>query len=396
MKAFDSIEKRASNAGDGVRGKDAIPCFGRFSRLAATLLAIVLSGCGFYDGSPVSSGRWAKHSGGGSYIGAKPEFSPDGSSVVYSTPATGHGDLYRFDLRTKKNVRLTQDPEYEGYPVVSPAGTILFVREKEQIGHLWVMDADGGNQKQLTDGPMDDSDASYSADGKSILFVRVKGGIGHVWVMASDGKNQKQLTEGPWYEGYPTFSPDGKRIVFNRTAEDRPYFTLETGPASLRMPELFTMNTDGSDLRRLTHNWGYEGPVAFSPDGNHIYFHRTNAYGAQNRYEGISMMDADGSNSRDIHRCSRPAISSDGRCIAIDMAGPAAEGHRTESIAVMNADGTDLHTVHTCEWRHDEQAFSRDGSQLVFNEWFEQDLSKRRLVVLDLKTSSSQIIANFK
>jgi Tol biopolymer transport system component len=391
MRASESIQHQALVVVDPVRRKYAIPRFARFSWLAATFLAIVLSGCGFYDGSPVSSGRWAKHWSGGSYIGAKPEFSPDGSSVVYSTPATGHGDLYRFDLRTKKNVRLTQDPGYEGYPVISPAGTILLVREKKGIGHLWTIDADGGNQKQLTDGPMDDSDASYSADGKSILFVRVKGGIGHIWVMDSDGKNQKQLTDGPWYHGYPTFSPDGKRVVFNRMVEERPYFTSETGPASLRMPELFTMNTDGSELRRLTHNWGYEGPVAFSPDGNRIYFHRTDEYAAKNKFQGIAVMDADGSNSRDIHTCGRPAISSDGRRIAIAVSSGVLEGHPVREIRVMNAGSTDLRTVHTCGWGHDELALSRDGSQLVSAEWFPADLSTR-IVVVDLNTSSFQTI----
>ncbi len=361
------------------------------SRLAMTFLAIVLSGCGKPDSSPVFSGRWVNYRCGASYIGTKPEFSSDGSSVVYSTPATGHGDLYQFDIRTKRNVRLTKDPDYEGYPVVSPTGTILFVREKQGIGHLWGMDADGSNQKQLTDGPMDDSFASYSADGKSILFVRVNGGIGHVWVMDSDGKNQKQLTDGSWYDGYPVFSPDGKRIAFNRSAEERLYFVSETGPASFRMPELCTMNADGSDLRRLTQNWGYEGPVAFSPDGNRIYYHRTNEFGAENRYEGVAVMNADGSNSRDIYTGGRPAISPDGRRIAVAVSSGVLEGHPVCQICVVNADGSSPHAAHTCASGHDELAFSRDAAKLVFVEWSDVDLSTR-IVVLDLNTSSSQTI----
>jgi Tol biopolymer transport system component len=199
--------------GVAVCGRNAQPGVVHVPWLWAMPALLLLAGCSSNPDFPVSGGRWERHRWGGSYVGANPVSSPDGASIVYSTPATGHGDLYRFDRLTGNCSRLTDDSEYEGYPVCSPDGNILFVREKDNIGHLWVMAADGTHQKQLTDGPMDDSFASYSADGKSILFVRVKGGIGHVWVMDSDGKNQKQLTDGSWYDGYPVFSPDGKRIA---------------------------------------------------------------------------------------------------------------------------------------------------------------------------------------
>jgi dipeptidyl aminopeptidase/acylaminoacyl peptidase len=121
-------------------------------------------------------------------------------------------------------------------------------REDHQIGHLWVMAADGSRQKQLTDGPMDESDASYSRDGRSIAFCRTKGGISHVWVMDSDGRNQKQLTFGPWYHGLPRFAPDAARLVFSRTEEERPHFQPAPGPSSLRMPESTSHGTDQYSL----------------------------------------------------------------------------------------------------------------------------------------------------
>jgi Tol biopolymer transport system component len=351
---------------------------------------ILLTGCGYDDEFPVSGGRWEKHRWGGSYIGAQPAFSPDGASVVYSTPATGHGDLYRYDRHTGKNTRLTVDPEYEGYPVFSPQGKILFVREKSQVGHLWVMDADGSHQKQLTAGPMDESDATYSRDGRSIAFCRVNGGISHVWVMDSDGDNQKQLTVGRWYEGIPRFAPDGKRLVFNRTEEEIPHLQPDPGPSTLRMPEIFVINADGSELRRLTNNRGYDGPIAFSPDGKRIFCAREDEYDTENPFRGVSVMNADGTNQRDIGAGYGHALSPDGRRMVIGVLNRRIELHPPRSIAIMNADGSDLQAVHTCQHIHDDLAFSPGGSQVVFVEWREVRVGK--VVILDLETSNVQTV----
>ena len=190
-------------------------------------------------------GRWAIHASGGSFVGIQPSFSPDGSSIVYSSPATGHGDLYRFDRRTGKNVRLSVDPEYEGYPLFSPEGNVLFMRETNKIGHLWVMEADGRNQRRLTDGQTEDVVPSFSKDGKSIAFCRIRAGVSHVWIMDNNSGKQKQLTDGPWLDWAPKFSPDGTLIVFERKEPRRPRFARDAEPATLRESEIFAMNADG-------------------------------------------------------------------------------------------------------------------------------------------------------
>ncbi len=69
---------------------------------------------------------------------------------------------------------------------------------------LWIMDADGSNQRQLTNDPLMEAFARVSPDGRQILFHL--GGKG-LWKMDMDGTNRKQLTDGGMF---PTFSPDGR------------------------------------------------------------------------------------------------------------------------------------------------------------------------------------------
>jgi TolB protein len=104
--------------------------------------------------------------------------SPDGSTIVYASPRSGRGDIYRVERDGSNLVRLTDDPNYEGDP-------------------------------------------QYSADGKRIVFIRETVGVGHIWIMDADGSNQHQLTAGAEYDHGPSFSRDGSKIVFTRRMGDR-------------------------------------------------------------------------------------------------------------------------------------------------------------------------------
>src|SRR6185503_13103116 len=77
---------------------------------------------------------------------------------------------------------------------------------------LWVMNADGTNQKQLTTDPVEDATPHVSPDGRQILFVSLRGGLPSIWTVNIDGSNLKQLTtQEDYVQG---FTPDGKWIIF--------------------------------------------------------------------------------------------------------------------------------------------------------------------------------------
>ncbi len=360
----------------------------RLPTALATLSLALVSGCSgcIFGGSATSMGsRWDIHAGGGSYLGTHPSVSPDGLSIVYSTPATGHGDIYRFDRSTAKNVRLTTDPEYDGYPIFSRDGThIVFEHETNGISHLQVMDSDGKNQRPLTDGPTFDYGASFSNDGQTIVFCREREGICHLWTMDADGGNPRQLTDGPWWDSSPLFSPDDGRIVFNRMEKGQIYLTppKDAEALSRRFPELYVMNTDGTNPLRLTHNSDFDEPISFSADGTRIFFRRPST---------AWVMDSDGSNIDALGEGGEQALSRDGRQIAFATLGREVD----HGIGLMNADGTGRRVVYHSRTRISELAFTPDGAHVVFVEWSEGH-GADRIKIVDVVTSKIEMIPEIR
>ena len=93
---------------------------------------------------------------------------------------------------------------------------------------IWVMDADGGNKRQLTSGTQGGNFTPVeSPDGTQIGFSSLRRSVGHpeVWVIDADGTNQQRLTttvvipgQGDVWSLHPSWSPDGERIVYASTS----------------------------------------------------------------------------------------------------------------------------------------------------------------------------------
>jgi Tol biopolymer transport system component len=145
--------------------------------------------------------------------------------------------------------------------------------------------------------------ASWSADGSRIAYTKVNssdpptsGGLllstGHIWIMNADGSSQTQLTFGPIYGALPSFSPDGKSILFTGYA---------TGS-----PEMWLMNTDGTDPHPITHTIGsgiaidgteikWSSHGSFSPNGEKIAYSSTDS-----GHAAIWIMNNDGSDKTQL------------------------------------------------------------------------------------------------
>ncbi len=258
---------------------------------------LVLERVGKVSRLPRGEDSWAHYQGGGMYATGSPSMSPDGSTIVFSSPRTGNGDIYKVDRDGGNRTRLTELADFEADPIFSPDGsTVAFVRESDGCRHIWLMDKDGKNQRQLTLGDVIDELNSFSPDGSEIFFLRsplaTGGGRSATPFAVSVLSGETSIRT---LEGLPNFSPDGKKVTYVLFDESRGQF------------EIWLMDADGSNKRFLTegHAPGY------SPDGKSILFcQKSGSPGSE-----WAMMDPDGTNRRELCQLHGPVFSSDGKHI---------------------------------------------------------------------------------
>jgi len=118
---------------------------------------------------------------------------------------------------------------------------------------VWVMNADGNDQKQLTADPNINFRPSTSADGRTIVFVSRRDGTPHLWKVDIDGRNPAQLTRGTG-ETLPSVSPDGSLVV---------YISIDNNGSTL-----WKLPLNGGDAVQLATEQVTR--PAISPDGNFI------------------------------------------------------------------------------------------------------------------------------
>ncbi|VBB27600.1 unnamed protein product [Acanthocheilonema viteae] len=132
--------------------------------------------------------------------------------------------------------------------------------------------------QRLTDTVGYDAEGAVSPDGQKIVFTSLRSGDPEIWIMNSDGTEPKQLTNELGYDGGPFFSPDGSKIVFrasrpNTSDEIQTYKDLLSyNLVSPLQMELYTINIDGSGLRKVTSLGGSNWAPFYMPDNHHIIF----------------------------------------------------------------------------------------------------------------------------
>lgn len=153
---------------------------------------------------------------------------------------------------------------------------------------IYQADMEGGNYKNLTNTKGYDAEGAYSPDGQHIvfasnrlaytkpmspedaeIFAKDKSYMMDIYIMDADGENVKRLTDHAGYDGGPFFSADGKRICWRRFAPN--------GATA----EIFSMNIDGSDKRQLTKLGVMSWAPYFHPSGEYLIF-ATNLHGFAN------------------------------------------------------------------------------------------------------------------
>jgi Tol biopolymer transport system component/DNA-binding beta-propeller fold protein YncE len=113
------------------------------------------------------------------------------------------------------------------------------------------------SQIPATSTAYDDMWPAWSPDGRRIVFVSTRDGDPEIYVMDADGSNARRLTRTPGRDAHPSWSPDQRRIAFQSPRENG-------------HTRIFSMDPDGSNLRAVTTNEGFCGVPAWSPDSQRI------------------------------------------------------------------------------------------------------------------------------
>lgn len=230
-------------------------------------------------------------------ISISPAWSPDGRFVAYTSftfykkRKGRNADLYLYDLRSNKRWILSNRPGINSSANFFPnSDKVLFRLSNNGTSDIYMLNIEGKNLTPITNGPRGamNVEPSVSPDGKKIAFSSDRGGKEPmIYIMNTDGTNVKRITFAGKYNSCPSWSPDGKQLVFQ--GHDTDHF------------DVFIINADGSSLARLTTANRKNGTASnnenptFSPDGRHILFSsdRTGNY-------QLYVVNPDGSNEHRI------------------------------------------------------------------------------------------------
>ena len=207
---------------------------------------------------------------------------PGRETIVYSSIQPSNRDLYLFDSPGSEPRRLTTDPGLDYNGVVSPDGRwVVFTSERSGSPDLYVLDLQGeAAPRPLVESPAMEDAAAISPDGRRLLFVSTRSGNADIFAMPFRPEDPHAAGEARNLTGHaagdynPAFSPDGTRVLFSSSRDAT--VTTSSGaspPATYLASELYVMQSDGTDVRRLTRHESWDGAPAWTPDGQAVVFY---------------------------------------------------------------------------------------------------------------------------
>ena len=140
---------------------------------------------------------------------------------IFAVGWTPHGELARFDLKTKQFQPFLGGVSAEWVSFSKDGQNLAYISYPGSI--LWRADRDGSNPVQLSDPPMQATAPSWSPDGTQILFVYFSPRGAESYIVSSQaGAPRRLLAEGNGEQRDPNWSPDGDKIVFESGARTDP------------------------------------------------------------------------------------------------------------------------------------------------------------------------------
>ncbi len=217
-----------------------------------------------------------------------PAWSPDGEWIVFTSNRGGNDEIY-----------VMPAPCRDGAPGAAAWGLHRHAPWPAWRSQDGQVPADGSDQRRLTSSnSVQEVDPDWSPDGERIVFTSDRDGD-EVYVMPApyrdgqvnaDGSNQRQLTDDDTTNWWPAWSPDGTKIAFasNRDGNWDIYVMPAPGWGG-------QVDVDGNNQQRLTEDAGRDWWPVWSPDGTRIAFHSD----SDGNWD-IYVVDADGKGRRQL------------------------------------------------------------------------------------------------
>ena len=238
------------------------------------------------------------------------------------------------------------------------SGLIAFYSDRDGNTEIYVMNADGSEQRRVTNDAGADDSPAISPDGSRIAFLTSRHDPDpqfpnlkyELYIVDVDGSHRQRLTSTDAAEDHPAWSPDGERISFDADYDGDGW------------AEIYTIAPDGSGLTRLTDNSANDQFADWSPDGTQIAFTSD-----RNGNWDLFVMDANGDNQLPVTASPNwelfPAWSPDGTRIALISMVP---GSRNSDVSVIDAAGGDLRQLTDSPAFDENPVWSPDGALIAF------------------------------
>lgn len=169
----------------------------------------------------------------------EPSWSPDGSKIAFASDRTGHWDIWLIDPESTLLTPITDDEAEDRDPAWSLNGEMIaFDSNRSGNWDIW--------KAEILPGEL-----TYR-----IAFTRGKDAEQEIYLIDADGFNEFQLTRNQVWDGEPAWSPSGTRLAFVRAIPKREYATHEVGYVA--RDELWVINADGSRPRLLLNRELYQ------------------------------------------------------------------------------------------------------------------------------------------